>query len=183
MADRSHALLTLDDLEEGQNVFSLELRSEDLELKDEFFTFHSLVKAEVEVRRSLDNFNLEGVVSCKIAGDCYRCLKASEQAVKARFRLSVQRRQASPEELESAEEDGYIEIVDPGTRQVDIGEYIREAIILDLPMRLPTPNAEGNCPQCGEDLTEDPNNVKQEETDPRWAALGKIEFSSSEEST
>ena len=81
MADRSHALLTLDDLEEGQNVFSLELRSEDLELKDEFFTFHSLVKAEVEVRRSLDNFNLEGVVSCKIAGDCYRCLKAAELAV------------------------------------------------------------------------------------------------------
>ena len=183
MADSSYALLTLDDLEEGQNVFSLELHSEDLELKDEFFTFHSLVKAEVKVRRSMDNFNLEGVVSCKIAGDCYRCLKAAEQAVEARFHLSVQRRQASPEELESAEEDGYIEIVDPGTRQVDIGEYIREAIILDLPMRLPTPNAEGNCPQCGEDLTEDPNKGKQEEPDPRWAALGKIEFSSSEEST
>ena len=181
MADRSHALLTLDDLEEGQNVFSLELRSEDLELKDEFFTFHSLVKAEFEVRRSLDNFNLEGVVSCKIAGDCYRCLKAAEQAVKARFSLSVQRRQASPEELASAEDDGFIEIVDPGTRKIDLRDYIREALILDLPMRIPTPD--GHCPQCGDDLEAALDKGKEKEADPRWAALGKIEFTQTEEST
>ena len=183
MAASSHALLTLDDLEEGRNVFSLELQSGDLALGHEFFTFLPVVKAEVEVRRSMDNFNLDGVVFCRIAGDCYRCLKAAEQGVEARFRLSVQRRSASTEELASAEEDGYIEIVDPGTRQIDLGEYIREAVILDLPMRLPTPDAQDRCPQCGDNLAEDPNKNKDKETDPRWAALAQIEFSPTEEST
>lgn len=183
MADGSQALLTLDDLEEGHNVFSVEFPSGDLGLKDEFFTFPSVVKAEVEVRRSMDNFNLSGVVSCRIAGDCYRCLKAAEEGVEAQFQILVQRRQASLEELASAEEDGYIEIVDPGTRQLDLSDYIREAVILDLPMRLPTPDARGHCPQCGDDLTVALDKGKEQETDPRWAALGQIEFSSSEEST
>jgi uncharacterized protein len=176
MADSSRTLLKLDDLDEGRNIFSLEVQSGDLELVDEFFTFGPVVTAEVEVRRSMDNFVLDGLVCCRIGGDCYRCLKAADQSVEARFHLILQRRTASPEELESAEEDGYIEIVDPGTRQIDLCDYIREAIILDLPMRIPTPDATGHCPQCGDDLAEAPNKNEQKETDPRWAALGQIQL-------
>ena len=139
--------------------------------------------AAVAVRRSMDNFNLDGVVRCQISGDCYRCLKPAQQDVEARFRLLVQRRQASPEELESAEEDGYIAIVDPGMRQLDLREYIREAVILDLPVRIPTPDTEGRCPQCGEDLAGEVASGEEKAVDPRWAALGKIEFSQTEEST
>lgn len=181
MAASSKALLALDDLEEGHNVFAVELSAEELELQDEFFTFPSMVKATVEVRRSMDNFNLEGVVTCQISGDCYRCLEQMEEGIEARFRLAVQRRQASPEELASAEDDGFIEIVDPGTRKIDLRDYIREALILDLPMRIPTPD--GHCPQCGDDLEAALDKGKEKEADPRWAALGKIEFTQTEEST
>ncbi|MEE3257973.1 MAG: DUF177 domain-containing protein [Candidatus Latescibacterota bacterium] len=183
MAASAKALLTLDDLAEGHNVFAVELSAEELDLHDEFFAFPSVVKAEVEVRRSMANFNLEGVVTCQISGDCYRCLKMVEAGVEARFRLAVQRRQASPEELASAEEDGYIEIVDPGTRKIDLRDYIREALILDLPIRIPTPDAKGHCPQCGDNLEDALDKGEQKEADPRWAALGKIEFSQTEEST
>ena len=178
MADPSvKALLALDDLEEGRNEVAVELNAEELELEDEFFAFRSIITAELEVRRSMDNFNLDGVVCCQISGDCYRCLKPAEQVVKARFRLLVQRRQASLEELESADEDGYIEIVDPGTRQLDLVDFIREAVILDLPMRIPAPDTEGRCPQCGEDLRGRVESGEEKAADPRWAALGKIEFS------
>ena len=184
MAEASaKALLALDDLAEGHNDVTVELSAEELELEDEFFVFRSMVTAAVAVRRSMDNFNLDGVVRCQISGDCYRCLKPAQQDVEARFRLLVQRRQASPEELESAEEDGYIEIVDPGTRQLDLREYIREAVILDLPVRIPTPDTEGRCPQCGEDLAGEVASGEEKAVDPRWAALGKIEFSQTEEST
>ena len=98
--------------------FAFELRAEELELKDDFFAFPSSVEARIEVRRSLDNFRIDGVITCRIAGECYRCLEEVQEEVAARFRLLLQRRQATPEELASAEADGFIEIVDPGTREV-----------------------------------------------------------------
>jgi uncharacterized metal-binding protein YceD (DUF177 family) len=183
MADGCEALLALDNLDEGHNVFTFELSADDLELKDEFYTFPSPLSAEVEVRRSMDNFNLDGRVSYRISGDCYRCLKKVEEGAEARFRLLLQRRQASPEELESVEKDGYTEIVDPGTRLVDLRDYVREAVVLELPVRIPTADAKGRCPQCGDDLEAELDRGVKKEVDPRWAALGQIEFSPTKEST
>ena len=48
---------------------------------------------------------------------------------------------------------------------------------------LPTPDTEGRCPQCGEDLAGEVASGEEKAVDPRWAALGKIEFSQTEEST
>ena len=178
-----NALLVLDDLAEGPNALAFELRAEELELKDEFFAFPSFVEARIEARRALDNFRLDGVVTCRIAGECYRCLEEVQEAVSARFRLLLQRRQATPEELASAEKDGFIEIVDPGTREFDLCAYIREAVILDLPMRIPTPEADGRCPQCGVDGAAEPTAEQEREADPRWAALAQIDFSQPKENS
>ena len=177
------ALLVLDDLVEGPNALAFELRAEELELKDEFFAFPSSVETRVEVRRALDNFRIDGVVTCQIAGECYRCLEEVQEGVAARFRLLLQRRLATPEELASAEADGFIEIVDPGTREFDLSAYIREAVILDLPMRVPTPAADGRCPHCGVDEADEPTAEQEREVDPRWAALAQIDFSQPKESS
>ena len=139
MVASGQAVLELDDLLEGRNAFSFEMSAEELELEDEFFSFPSVVKAEIAVWRSMDSFKLEGVVNWRIA-------------------------------------------VDPGTRQVDLRDYIREAVVLYLPMRIPTAS-EGRCPQCGDDLAGDFDSGKEEGTDPRWAVLGQIEFTPTEEST
>ena len=177
------ALLVLDDLAEGPNALSFELRAEELELKDEFFAFPSSVEARIEVRRALSNFKIDGVVTCRIAGECYRCLEELQEGVTARFRLLVQRRQATPEELASAEKDGFIEIVDPGTREFDLRAYIREALILDLPMRIPTLDADDRCPYCGVDGADEPIAEQEREADPRWAALAQIDFSQPKENS
>ena len=94
----------------------------------------------------------------------------------AMFELLLQRRQASEEELASAEEDGFIEIVDPGTRRIDLADYVREAIVLEMPLRIPSQASAGECTHCGqgEALVE---RDAQEQNDPRWDALKKIEFS------
>ena len=175
------AQLVLDDLAEGPNALAFALRAEELELQDEFFAFPSLIEIRVQVRRALDNFRLDGEISCRIVGECYRCLEEVQEGVAARFRLLLQRRRATPEELASAAEDGFIEIVDPGTREVDLRAYIREAVILDLPMRIPTPDASGRCPHCGVEEAAERAAEEEKATDPRWAALAQIEFSQPKE--
>ena len=111
-----------------------------------------------------------------LTGQCYRCLEEMQELQQTTFELLLQRRQASEEELASAEEDGFIEIVDPGTRRVDLAEYVREAIVLEMPMRIPSQASTGECPHCGKGERLVENDV-QEQTDPRWDALKKIVFS------
>ena len=83
------ALLVLDDLTEGPNALSFELRAEELELKDEFFAFSSIIEVRLEVRRALGNFRIDGVITCGIAGECYRCLEEVQEGVSARFPLAL----------------------------------------------------------------------------------------------
>ena len=168
--------LVLDELEEGNNTFVFALDPEALELEHEFFVFSSSVDAEVAVRRSINNFFLFGSIKWMLTGECYRCLEEMQELQHTTFELLLQRRKASEEELASAEEDGFIEIVDPGTRRVDLVGYMREAIVLEMPVRIPSQVSTGECPHCGkgEELVE--RDVK-EQTDPRWDALKKIEFS------
>ena len=168
--------LVLDELEEGNNKFVLALNPEALELEHEFFVFSSSVDAEVVVRRSINNFSLCGSMKWMLSGQCYRCLEEMQELQQTTFELLLQRRRASEEELASAEEDGFIEIVDPGTRRVDLADYMREAIVLEMPMRIPSQAGAGECPHCGkgEGLVE---SDVQQQTDPRWDALKKIEFS------
>jgi uncharacterized metal-binding protein YceD (DUF177 family) len=168
--------LALDELEEGDNELVFTLDPKALVLEHEFFSFSSPVEAEVAVRRSINSFSLRGDVKWMLTGECYRCLEKMQELQQATFELLLQRRQASEEELASAEEDGFIEIVDPGTRRVDLADYVREAIVLEMPLRIPSQASAGECPHCGqgEGLVE---RDAQEQTDPRWDALKKIEFS------
>jgi uncharacterized protein len=168
--------LILDDLDEGNNRFTFAIAADALELEHDFFSFFGTVDTEVEIRRSMDNFFLEGRVDCQLEGDCYRCLEKMQEPFKATFHLLLQRRRASTDELESAEEDGFIEIVDPGTRQIDLAQYIREAIVLELPMRIPSEVNDGVCPHCGKESAKT-GGKKDAKSDSRWDVLKNLEFS------
>ncbi len=58
---------------------------------------------------------------------------------------------------------------------IDLGEILREQIILSLPM-YPRCSQEckGLCPTCGADLNFKPCECEQENLDPRWTALKNI---------
>lgn len=57
---------------------------------------------------------------------------------------------------------------------VDLEEVIRDAIVLELPLRpLCDPGCEGLCPTCGEKIAGGPH--QHEVLDPRWAALEALQ--------
>ena len=129
------------------------------------------------VRRSINSFSLRGDVKWTLTGECYRCLEKMQELQQATFELLLQRRQASEEELASAEEDGFIEIVDPGTRRVDLADYVREAIVLEMPLRIPSQAVvRVSVPTVAR--ARDWSSATREQTDPRWDALRKSSFHS-----
>ena len=55
---------------------------------------------------------------------------------------------------------------------LDIGEYVRTAVILELPSRfLCREECKGLCPKCGADLNAATCSCGDKEPDPRWDAL------------
>jgi len=94
------------------------------------------------------------------------------------FKLLLQRRHVSEDEREAVAEDEEIEIVDPGARNLDLKDRIRDAVILELPVRIYcSADCNGLCPQCGNDLNQSACSCAEKEIDPRWEGLKNVQFS------
>ena len=73
---------------------------------------------------------------------------------------------------EEAGDDGEIRPLDPDVLVLDLGEAVREELILAVdPFVLCDPECRGLCPRCGVDRNKETCECTLEEPDPRWDAL------------
>ena len=174
-ASENPTLFYFDDFDEGRTALNFQVEAGKLELGEGIFSFPQPLKIQLDVQRALDSYRLEGVASGVLAGECCRCLAAARGAFAAELQLLLQRRQVSDEERAALEEDDEIELVDLGTKEIDLQPFWREAVILELPMRIYCRDeCKGLCPQCGINLNESTCSCVDEQVDPRWAALAQL---------
>lgn len=174
----SPILLTFDECEEGRTHLDFAIGAEEIELEDTYFKFPRSLQVDLTVHRSIETFTLDGRIRSAVRGECCRCLAEAEEPLAVEFKLLLQRRHASADELEAVAEDEEIEIVDPGKRGMDLGDRIRDAVILELPVRIYCKtDCKGLCPQCGQNLNQDACSCAEKEIDPRWEGLKKVQFS------
>jgi uncharacterized protein len=167
-------ILMLDECQEGTSWLDFEVAPEDLELSDESLGFERPIEVSLRISRSLETFAVDGAIRCPVKGECCRCLAPVEHSAQASTRLLIQRKRASQEELEAVEDQEF-EILDPGTREMDLKDFMRAEIILELPQQVYCKeDCKGLCPQCGCDLNKGLCSCGEAAVDPRWAALGKI---------
>ena len=176
--ETSPLVLNLDELEEGITHLDFQIEAAEIELSDAFFGFPGPLRVELDVHRTFDNFTLNGRIRCCIKGECCRCLNEVEQPLEVDLKLLFQRKQATDEELEAMAEEVEVEIISPGTQEVDLADRVHDAIVIELPVRVYCKeDCKGLCPSCGHDLNEGTCSCGDKEADPRWAALKGIEFS------
>ena len=100
-------------------------------------------------------------------GSCARCLKPVSEVLETEFRRCVTAK------LEKEDEDDEYLVATDGS--VDIGDPIREELLLSLPLRLLCrEDCRGLCPKCGKDLNDGECGCTLHEPDPRWAALKRF---------
>ena len=176
VSDTEPGALVLDEIEEGTSTFDLEVAPDVLGLDDERFQFPQSISFVVSVVRSLETYNVKGGIECLIHGECGRCLAPTNMTVKANLQILVQRREAADEELEAVK-DEEMDILDPGAKQMDLKEHVRDEVILELPQQLYCrEDCKGMCPTCGQDLNVSTCSCTGETVDTRWAALSNIRF-------
>lgn len=137
----------------------------------------SYLDAEVRLESVLDGVLASVTVDYSVNAECARCLEPLEWQESCELvelflypETDSRGREIHGAEAESIEGDSESVTRFVQNDSVDLEEVIRDAIVLDLPLKpLCDPHCEGLCPTCGE--KRELGDHDHIETDPRWAAL------------
>jgi len=115
-----------------------------------------------------------GVVEAPLLRECRRCLAPVHLTLRPEVALVW----TEPSELgaESADDGEEVRILEPGAGEIDLGEAIREELILAAPtLVVCREDCKGLCPRCGADLNDGPCGCASDDRDPRWDPLRALE--------
>ncbi len=131
--------------------------------------FRSPILLEVELTQRGGQFLAKGEITTQVEARCSRCLKEFTLPLGTPFRLTIK---LSPEGCINDNGEGDFLLLSPRTEAVEIGERVRQLILLALPLKpLCRPDCRGLCPLCGKDLNEGGCKCRREALDPRWEKL------------
>jgi uncharacterized protein len=120
-------------------------------------------------------FSVDGSFEATGTLVCVRCLEPVEWQVREEFSLEYRRREAHPDDLEVALEDGELDVGFLIDEALDLSDVAAEQVLLALPMRVVCDEkCAGLCPRCGANRNLEGACRCEPEVDPRWAALKDI---------
>lgn len=172
-------ILVLDQIDEGLSERQFELSPGDLDLGDSPYAFRGPLAVALTVGRTRQVFSVAGTVTWAIEGECCRCLAAAGAALRAEVSVLLQRLEGSSAQVAAiaaaqAEEE-MLGLLDPGLKEVDLRDHVRDAVVLELPLRVfCRPDCKGLCPHCGQDLNAGPCACARRQVDPRWEGLARL---------
>lgn len=134
-----------------------------------------VVPLEVEATASLAGSGeivVRGRVRGRLRQECRRCLAEVTTAVDEELTLVFTPRD---ELAGSGEDDPELRVIEPSAAEIELGEAIREELILEIdPYVVCDTACKGLCPRCGVNLNEEECDCTLEEPDPRWDALRSL---------
>ena len=111
-------------------------------------------------------------VSLPYRGVCARCLAPVEEELTFTFERTLAEEGTLTQEQLDETVDEYV--IFSGSK-LNVDEELRDAVILEFPMRLLCDeDCPGLCPKCGKPRREGKCDCPEKEIDPRWAALAKF---------
>jgi len=134
-------------------------------------TFAEPVRVDLVARESgSEEVVATGTVSTVLARTCRRCLATSTEEFEVEVAL------VWSDDVELRGDDGAIRALPKGTDEIDLGEAVREELLLAVPPYMECrPDCKGLCPQCGTNWNEQSCDCSTEERDPRWDALRSLQ--------
>ncbi len=131
----------------------------------------SRLRGAITFSRTPQGLYAQGRLQAISHENCVRCLIEVEQPLTWTIGdLFIYPPENAPEDALTVGEDVHI----------DLAPLVRENMLLSKPMRiLCRPDCKGLCPNCGQNWNEGPCDCREENGDPRWAALQKLKDASS----
>ncbi len=139
----------------------------------------STMLADLELHKSGDEVLARGRLSGELTAVCSRCVGPAKVALDSSFELLFLPQGGRQPEGEGEDElDDALEVVRYSDDVIDLGESLREELLLAIPIApLCSESCKGLCPRCGKDLNEGPCGCPEAPRDDRWAALRELKSS------
>lgn len=133
------------------------------------------VTVALTIQQSGEEYFVQGSLNTVAQIECARCLTPIALAIEGSLEFIVTtpalREQQAAEAVDAEE---YV-FMDGATLTVDVTEPVREAMLLELPMKpLCREECQGLCPRCGVNRNEESCGCITKQTDPRWEGLKKV---------
>jgi uncharacterized protein len=130
--------------------------------------------ADVTVTKSGDEVLARGSIDGEVTLPCSRCVGSARVTVSAPFAVLFLPRDADVPDA-AAEDAEAPDVIPYEDDQVDLGDMLREEILLALPYApLCKEACKGLCPNCGKDLNEGACGCSTAPVDDRFAALRNL---------
>jgi len=161
--------IDLRELEDGETTFEFEQSSEDLDLQPDAIGFAGQIHTSLSLVKLDPSLSASGVSRFKIKADCARCSEQIERAFESEFAFVFQK--GKPRGIEGDEDETLIWL-DEGSEELDLGQEVRDYILLEIPIN-PVCEAyeSGTCPNLKEVEEIERTASGSDQVDPRWAAL------------
>lgn len=131
--------------------------------------------AALTVQQSGEEYYVQGSLDSVVQVECARCLGSIDLALNGSLEFIVttpELREQQAAEAVDAEE--YV-FMNASTMSVDLAELVREAMLLELPMKpVCSESCQGLCPQCGANRNDVACGCAIDQIDPRWESLKKV---------
>jgi uncharacterized protein len=174
--------LTIFDRNDRSYVEELIGEPDELEIGSDEYSLDEPVRVVCRMRRDGEFLRVDGEADAGLSVQCDRCVEPFVMYVSGSFSLLVKRLafdEPVPERNDDDETSGDEDIcfVDHNAKSIDIAPYVRDAVILNVPMKiLCSEDCRGLCPVCGNNLNESSCSCDVARNDPRWGSLpGLIE--------
>jgi len=162
--------INISKLSEGVHHHSLSANPDEIGLDGRFQT---TVHVEATVEKTSRQLLVQSTLHCTGTFTCDRCLDEFSRDIDAGF--SIVYVQGQPAPGENAEDQPEVQYLSPDTNIIDLGEDVRQYILLALPLKmLCKKDCAGLCPVCGINRNKSKCSCRVEETDPRWADLKRL---------
>jgi len=164
----SELRINISRLSEGAHSYDFETEPKNLDLYGRFiaivFVRASLEKTGRQIRLKAD-LRATGKFTCD------RCLDEFEQSLRTHYEIVY----ITDQEGISGGAEGEIQTISADTTMLDLGEDVRQFLILSVPQKLLcNDECQGLCPVCGSNRNRVHCECQKNEVDPRWEALKKM---------
>ncbi|MDQ3181629.1 MAG: DUF177 domain-containing protein [Acidobacteriota bacterium] len=162
-------LTTLEDL---QTSFDFTLAPGEIDLEGDAGRLKNEVRAQGKLKKGIAQTDIEGKIFADVELECNRCLQPTKSSLKIPFKavFVTPENYTQEKEAEINAEDLEVSIFEGD--KIDLGELVREQILLNLPtQRFCRENCQGLCQRCGANRNLIDCKCEEKEIDPRWSAL------------
>ncbi|MBA2501829.1 MAG: DUF177 domain-containing protein [Pyrinomonadaceae bacterium] len=167
--------IEVENLDRAGKEFSHRYASGELTLEDERIRFAEQVSLSGRATRKGVEVQLRGKINTRVEVACDRCHRDVSFSISTDFDVKYVPAQNDDvsETAELGADDLDASVYEDGW--VDADELVREQVLLSVPMRLLCQDeCKGLCAGCGADLNSETCSCRQDEIDPRWAALAAL---------